>query len=207
MKFLIISLGVLNLLSFASALASDFIGLGRLVAKNASYALYPSDIRVAGCITDDFLWTINRNKCGIFHGTRAQYWSSVQSYQYVLKSRHGACGLGSQNRVVCGRWGGDNGTDDQRGVFDLPVAPDAPHVMNWGSWLAINNTEFPDGTNELRFREKGSYFLMWWSDGMPTGERDVSIWNNVDDAHPVENVTLNQYDVGARLVWNTLEID
>ena len=53
-----------------SALASDFTGLGHLLARNASYALYPSDIKLAGCITDNFLWTLNKTNCGLFHGSK-----------------------------------------------------------------------------------------------------------------------------------------
>lgn len=214
MKLSNIAMTAFALPSLTSALITDFVGLGRLIAKNASYTPYPAPMAKAGCVTDEFLWTLNTNKCGIFYGYRHKFDRHVRQTQYVFKSRNGLCGLGSKKKVVCGRWVGEglgplNGTDNGKGVFDLNVALDAPKVLEEGNWLAIDNTDFADGTNDLRFREgvDNIYFLMWWTDRLPTDERDVTIWNNVDDEHPLENVTLDHYDIGARLVWNTMEVN
>lgn len=62
----------------------------------------------------------------------------------------------------------------------------------------------PSEANELRFTAADMSFQKWWSDGHPTAARDASLWNNIDDEHPVVNVTLNQYDVGARIFWEAV---
>lgn len=131
------------LLSIVDALPNDYLGLGHLIAQNASYTFYPEQIKTAGCISNSFSWTLDKTQCGTFYSQRGKFYKRPGHYQYVLKSQNGLCGLGEKDRVVCGRWAGEglgplNGTDDGKGASGREIPEGAPRVLKEGSWWAVS---------------------------------------------------------------------
>jgi hypothetical protein len=45
---------------------------------------------------------------------------------------------------------------------------------------------------------------MWLTDGTPTAEKDVSIWNNLDETEPEEGVFLDPSTYGVMMYWDSI---
>jgi hypothetical protein len=87
-----------------------FVGEGRIITRNASVSntaecySSPECAPLVGCITDDFHWTIDENRCGSFVGavTGETFNGWDGQWLHQLSTAKGQCGLGIGGQVVCG---------------------------------------------------------------------------------------------------------
>ncbi|KAH7109432.1 hypothetical protein B0J11DRAFT_601624 [Dendryphion nanum] len=200
-----------------------FSGLGYFFALNYTYWDGLGIPRTAGCLNDDFEWTLTSNarkprnstdfsRCGLFNATRGKWIQpGAGHYQYVYKSRKGICGLGENQRVVCGRWEGQglgplNGTDDGKGSLGDEVRRDAKKVLNetWW-WFGFGDTLEPSSGVWLRWKlwplERYGGQEKFFTDGMPIKDSNSSVWNNLATEQPEPGVQLVWNDVGIRIYW------